>query len=148
MVATARSRVGDAIGELQEMFLHLMWQEKRRFAQELVDFQLTVPQFITLMAIKNIEADCTMGRLAEATNQVSATVTGIVSRLVDHGWVKRGRLSGDRRAVVVRLTPKGYDVLDGVQQLKRARVQSMLAQFSLEEREQILAMLRRYVSLS
>ncbi|MFQ5613062.1 MAG: MarR family winged helix-turn-helix transcriptional regulator [Anaerolineae bacterium] len=146
MVATAGPAISDAVAELQETLLHLIWHEKLRFSRELANHQLTIPQFFTLVAIKRIGQTCTMGQIAETTNQVSATVTGIIDRLVVRGWVRRRRASDDRRTVLVELTREGQILLEQIQQAKRAHLQGVFMHFAPEEREQILRMLRRYLS--
>lgn len=147
MVAVVGPAVGDAPAELQDMILGLVWHEKRRFSQELADHNMTISQFFTLMAIKSLHPGCTMGQLAEATQQVSATVTGIVDRLVERGWVRRRRAADDRRAVLVELTPDGHQILDRIHQAKREYVQRIWAHLSPEEREQFVIILRRYLSI-
>lgn len=96
----------DPVG-LRSKLLHLNWLQHRRFAQELSELDLTVPQFYTLMALVSAGGETNMGALSRQVHQVSATMTGIIDRLVRDGLVERKRASDDRRTVLVAITPGG-----------------------------------------
>lgn len=100
------SKETDPIG-LRSKLLHLNWLQHRRFAQELSELDLTVPQFYTLTALVSAGGQTNMGALSRQVHQVSATMTGIIDRLVRDGLVERKRASDDRRTVLVAITPSG-----------------------------------------
>ena len=87
-----------------------------------------------------------MGDLAECTDQCSATMTGIVDRLVDMGFVTRDRAPRDRRSVVVGLTKRGEEVLEKAQSGRVDRARHLLAHFTHEEQQQIHGFLVRYLA--
>jgi len=74
---------------LQQLILRISWAEQRRFAQQLSNYGLTVPQFFALVAIWRHGQECPIGQLANATMQCSATMTGIIDRLAERGLVER-----------------------------------------------------------
>jgi DNA-binding MarR family transcriptional regulator len=49
----------------------------------------------------------TATELGEKTLITKGTLTGVVDRLVDRGWVERAAHGSDRRCQVIRLTPAG-----------------------------------------
>ncbi len=107
-----RSGTTDPINaDLRDSLVRLNWLQHRRFAQELSGLNLTVPQFFTLSTLVNLGGKSTMGQLAKATHQVSATMTGIIDRLVRDELVDRRRDDGDRRSVLVSITPAGQDLV-------------------------------------
>ena len=108
--------------QLESLMTKMTWLEHRRFSRELSNYQLTPPQFHTLLAIKKKNSHCTMGCLASETQQVCATITGIVDRLVERGWVTRYRNPKDRRTVLVYLTSDGHAKLDEVHQAQHHRL--------------------------
>lgn len=57
------------------------------------------------------ETGLTMTGLADRLGVTTSTVTGIVDRLVDQGYVTRGEDPADRRVVVARLAPRGIQML-------------------------------------
>ena len=75
--------------------------------QHLHQFNLTEPQFVTLYTLTNRDEPITMQSLAQSTLQDSASMTGIVSRLVKMGVVERTRSTQDRRVVIVAATATG-----------------------------------------
>ncbi|MCX7852477.1 MAG: MarR family transcriptional regulator [Caldilineales bacterium] len=122
-------------GGLSQRLLHLNWLQHRQIARQIAAFDLTVPQFYTLITLINLGGSATMGTLSRELNQVSATMTGIVDRLVREGLVERSRSDEDRRAVLVTLTPRGYEIVEKAWAQSLNALDRMLSQMSDSERE-------------
>lgn len=137
------------LAEVLEHFLtKMVWAEYRRCARELNGLRLTYPQFNTLLAIHRHSPECTMGILAEETKQVSATVTGIVDRLVERGLVIRARPPDDRRQVLVQLTAAGMDTLKNVFELRRRHLMRVLAHIEPEQQAQLVAAVKQFMDVT
>lgn len=67
---------------------------------------LTPPQFDIIATLGNT-AGMTATELGEKTLITKGTLTGVVDRLADRGWVERVPHESDRRSQVIRLTPAG-----------------------------------------
>jgi len=67
---------------------------------------LTPPQFDVIATLGNTPG-MTSTELGEKTLITKGTLTGVVDRLGDHGWVERVAHCSDRRCQIVRLTPAG-----------------------------------------
>lgn len=132
---------------LGNFLMKMAWHEYRRFSRELSAHQLTLPQFQTLLVIRENNPKCTMGHLACETRQVSATMTGIVDRLVDQGLVERWRQSDDRRKVVVRLTESGQAKVDSVLSARRSQMAGILDQLDEPTRHSLALSLKQYVQV-
>src|SRR5690348_3804804 len=93
------------ITAVDRMIDEVTWQAQKQAIQTLMrpDIQLTMPQMVTLFAIREHGA-CRMGALVESTRQAGGTITGIVDRLIQDGLVARAQAPDDRRAVEVKLT--------------------------------------------
>lgn len=65
-------------------------------------------QFVSLL---NVHGPLPAGRLAELTGLTTGTVTGVVDRLEQAGFVRRERDEQDRRRVLVVMRPEGLDRL-------------------------------------
>jgi DNA-binding MarR family transcriptional regulator len=137
----------DEVRNLEDLLMKMAWVEYRRFWRELSNYQLTPPQFYTLVAIKESGVGCTMSQLADETNQVSATMTGIIDRLVERGWVKRRRNPEDRRAVLVRLTEAGCAKLEAVYQAKQSVLADCLESMDETSRHNLFFSLKQYLQL-
>jgi DNA-binding MarR family transcriptional regulator len=132
---------------LEGLTLRLSWSMRRRLAQQLDAFGLTMPQYMALKAIQRSPDGCGMGELAEATYQHSATMTGIIDRLAERGLVRRDRHPRDRRALVVALTEAGAALLGEVAAHKRAMMRALLAELSPDERQGVLAAVGRFLTV-
>ncbi|NLE75417.1 MAG: MarR family transcriptional regulator [Chloroflexi bacterium] len=133
------------VEEIQRLLLELMWYERRRFSQELSQLGLTMPQLVTLNLLHEAEGNSPIGALAEMAQQCSATMTGIVDRLVRLALVERRRSARDRRSVLVSLTPAGRALIERIHVLRRERTQRILAHLSPDERAQALLIVRAYM---
>ena len=130
---------------LEAINLEMSWASHRRMEQDLAAFNLTAPQYMALRSIESRSEGCTMTALASSSLQVSATMTGIVDRLLERGLVTRDRDPQDRRTLLVGLTPAGRDLLEQVNAQKRASTARLLSSFSKEEREMVIDGARRYL---
>jgi DNA-binding MarR family transcriptional regulator len=71
---------------------------------------LTGPQLATLLVVSEREP-ISSGEIAKEIHLGQATVTGILDRLEQRELIARWRSEGDRRSVLVRITPQGRKVL-------------------------------------
>jgi DNA-binding MarR family transcriptional regulator len=71
--------------------------------------------------------------LAEQEGLAQPTMTLLVQRLEERGWVARERDAADRRAVLVSLTDAGADALDATRAGYRAVLQRHLESMSESE---------------
>jgi len=67
---------------------------------------LTPPQFDIIATLGNT-AGMTATELGEKTLITKGTLTGVVDRLIDRGWVERAAHDSDRRCQIIRLTQAG-----------------------------------------
>jgi len=137
----------DYVNLLEALMMRVAWDEYRRSSRELSAHELTLAQFHTLVAIKQSNLKCTMGRLADETNQVSATVTGIIDRLVERGFVKRAQHPDDRRKVLVQLTDAGQSKVNEVFHARRDHVNSIVDQLDEPTCHHLTFSLKRYLDL-
>jgi DNA-binding MarR family transcriptional regulator len=130
---------------LQQITMRMSWASRRRLAHELEAHGLTVPQYMTLRSIQHSPPGSTMTQLAEASHQVTATMTGIIDRLAERGLVERVRDAHDRRAMHILLTGQGRSLMEQIDVQQRARLVRIFAEFSPSERQQILNLMGRYL---
>jgi len=133
---------------LEQLLLRLMWLEQKRLAHILVVHGLTVSQFVVLASIWERHQGCQMGELAEEMLQSSATMTGIVDRLVRMELVQRQTVANDRRVVVIDLTERGRAMLTAVRQQKLREIQQILDAMAAAERTALVHGLRVYLEVS
>ena len=71
------------------------------------EFASTLPRFDVMSALSRHGEGLKMSHLSAVLRVSNGNVTGIVDRLVEDGYVERVPVAGDRRAMIVRLTPAG-----------------------------------------
>src|ERR1700722_5127315 len=77
-------------------FMHLMSQA----AAERIRIN---PTHLNCLNILSLGGQLTAGQLAQATGLTTASITGVVDRLEEAGYVRRERDASDRRRVVIHL---------------------------------------------
>jgi DNA-binding MarR family transcriptional regulator len=92
-----------------------------------VPASLTLPQFDVLAQLHRSHDGMTPGMLTRALLVTAGNVTGIVDRLATLELVERHPVPGDRRAVRIRLTPRGRQLMDRAIPRHRREVGSLLA---------------------
>ncbi|MFJ9696196.1 MarR family winged helix-turn-helix transcriptional regulator [Kitasatospora sp. NPDC101183] len=81
--------------------------------------------------------------LLKAAMVTSGAITNRVDRLSAKGLVERNPCPNDRRAVLVRLTPAGKELIDGAMQGHVENEERILSALDAEERVQLDGLLRK-----
>jgi DNA-binding MarR family transcriptional regulator len=97
-----------------------------RAVRQSVPDGLTLPQFDVLAQLHR-QAAMTPGQLTRELLVTAGNVTGIVERLVQRGLVERRAVPEDRRAVLLRLTPRGRQAMRRAIPRHRRDVESLLS---------------------
>ena len=115
-------RLADFIMQMQRCFV-------QHLSEELSRGQVSFPQFFLLGHISAGDS-LSMSAIADKMTHTTAAATGLVDRLENLGYVQRMHASDDRRKVLVRITPKGVDLVGRIRQdivAKLALVTGILA---------------------
>jgi DNA-binding MarR family transcriptional regulator len=118
---------------------------KQIFEDTLAEHGLTWADWKILSALTRKEQPRSAGKLAEIAELTSGAMTNRLDRLGEAGLVRRLPDPGDRRGVLVELTPKGkraYRDASGAEAAKEALIASALTK---REKEQLNALLRRLI---
>lgn len=86
----------------------------RAYGPLLRDFGLTYPQYLTLLALWDNGEPMSVGELGSRLRLDSGTLTPVLKRLEQAGFVTRRRDSADERRVLIALTSAGRDLRDQV----------------------------------
>ena len=84
-------------------------------ATELADLNLTASEINALANLGDARSP-TVSELAAATGNRPTTLTSVLDRLERRGHIARGARPGDRRAVLVQLTPSGRQAAATIRQ--------------------------------
>src|SRR5665647_1478312 len=98
-----------------------------------VEFATTLPQFDVMAALARKDAGMTMTELSRLLMVSNGNVTGIIDRLVGDKLVVRKAPAEDRRAIIVRLTPKGTAQFAQIAKAHEGWVDKLLSEFGSAE---------------
>ncbi len=129
--------VGDAILET----MPLIMRSVRADIEQRVGRAITLAQLRVLSHLR--KGDWCLSDLAAHQKVSMATMSKMVSGLVDRGYIERSYESQDRRFIVLRLTPKGRRFFDEAYAYSRTLLAGRAAALSAGERERIVASLKR-----
>jgi DNA-binding MarR family transcriptional regulator len=110
------------------------------------DFGVTGPQLSTLRVIHRMQPVST-GALARATYIGYATLTGILDRLEEHGYVTRTRDPADRRTVILNMTKDGEKLLASAPSLLQSRLNEELHRMPSSDQSTLLHTLTHVATL-
>lgn len=100
--------------------------------EELKPFGLTPVQQLVVSALW-LEDGLSAGQLGRRLTLDPATLSGVIDRLVDSGWVVKSAHPSDGRAVMITLSNRGRDRAGQVVETRRAVNDRILSGLRLEE---------------
>jgi DNA-binding MarR family transcriptional regulator len=77
--------------------------------------------------------DLPMSRVAELIDVSFSNATGIVDRMEERGLVERVRVPDDRRVVLVRIAPGGFEAIERIEAVKQDRLEAILGHLDVAQ---------------
>ena len=133
----------DSFEQVERTITQISWLGQRQFMQLLAEerFDMTIPQFYTLLHLAHCPSEMKMSDLARATHQSAASLTGVVDRLLEKRLVQRVRPEGDRRQVMVMATEHGRALLFDIVRARHEEIQQALNDLRADEIKELLRLL-------
>ena len=103
-----------------------------------VQFGVTLPQFDVMAALERKPNGMTMTELSRFLMVSNGNVTGIIDRLVKDKLVTREPTAEDRRALIVRLTPRGLKDFTAMAKAHQGWVDTLLSDFDASETDVLI----------
>ena len=125
-----------SVVRIERLLRHVAFIIKKRGRDILSDFEITTPQFLALVVLKD-KPGITMGELRERLFLACSTATDLIDRMEKNGYLERNRDPEDRRVIRLSITGKGKDIISQVINARRRYVESILAQLTQEEIDQL-----------
>jgi DNA-binding MarR family transcriptional regulator len=88
-----------------------------------------------------------IGRLAQISVTKQPTVTRLLDRMEGQGYVKRIPHETDRRVTLVRITPRGQQLVASLMEQAKAHEEQVLAPLGKKKAEELKATLRLLIEL-
>lgn len=111
-----------------------------------LDLNLTIVQLKTLFFIDS-RGSTHFKNLADALGVTPPSVTGIIDRLVEQDLVSRKENPENRRTQILKVTPKGKDLLANLKEIHRGKMTSILVQLSLRDLTELARIIKNLVEL-
>lgn len=112
------------------------------FQEHATGLGLTGPQFATLLRLSQL-GRATQNHLGRLAGMDSATIQGVVRRLIARGFMRTASDPLDRRMRVLTMTPEGEAVVREGQQAGTQANDALMCGLSERERAQLVSLLRR-----
>ena len=103
-----------------------------------VQFEVTLPQFDVMAALERKPDGMTMTELSRFLMVSNGNVTGIIDRLVADKMVVRQAPADDRRAIIVRLTPRGLKQFTAMAKAHETWIDGLLSEFDAGEADTLI----------
>jgi len=110
-------------------------------------FGITLARFDYLAQLDRAPHGLRMQELSRRLMVTGGNVTGLTRQLADEGLVERRAVDGDRRAQVVRLTPKGRRAFGAMAAAHERWIVELFAGLKGDDRERLHALLGRLKSV-
>jgi DNA-binding MarR family transcriptional regulator len=134
----------DSHDHLAEELAEIATQLQRSFLIELSTEvnrgNISIPQY-TLLGFLHQSPGLNMSQLSELMRHTTPATTGLVDRLVEAGLVERFGHPKDRRQVLVRISDKGRELVEG---MKRGITRNIMEIFKDLNHEDLEAWVRIY----
>ena len=138
------------IQEFSRQMVELMPRCIRGFARHEHNYlsrgEITLPQFWALEYLSR-QKGCLMNELADFLGISRPAATGLISRLIAQGLVRREDVVQDRRAVRVDITHKGKKIVAHILEQKRRTLIKVFSKISARDRAQHLMILKRVANI-
>lgn len=118
---------------------------RKRFESQAAELGLSSAQWRLLFALKRLGA-ATQVRLAQHLEIEPISVSRLVDRAEEAGWVRRDADATDRRIKVVALTPKAVKTFEGIRAIAQGIYDEALSGLSVEERALLCDGLARIIT--
>lgn len=115
---------------------------RRLFDERVRDLGLTAAQARLLLSL-NRHPDENQAFHAERLEVEPITLTRIIDRMEEAGWVERRADPADRRARILHLTDKSRDTVEELRQIIEAMFEEVLLGLDDGERSQLAGLLER-----
>ena len=138
-----------ASSQLIDRYIAAYFCVSRAFLAEIRDAvqeELTPDQFLTLRYIKSREK-CTATELADVFLVGKSSITAIITRLSERGFIRRIRDRSDRRLVYLTLSERGREVFAQAEEKVREIVSAYLVHFEPLEVETFIGTMEKLASL-
>jgi DNA-binding MarR family transcriptional regulator len=131
------------VQEFNSLILSMAGEFRRLIGELAADEGLSHPQAMLLLFLLD-NGTVNMGDISRFMGTTHGVATRLMDRLVQKGMVTRERHSGDRRVVLVDLTPRGKGLAGRIMDIHLSEIRRFFAGLTPEARFSLLTMLKDF----
>ncbi|MDR3398997.1 MAG: MarR family transcriptional regulator [Pandoraea sp.] len=105
------------------------------------EFDCTLPRFDLLAQLDRHPEGLKMGELSKRMMVTGGNVTGITDQLEKEGWVTRETVVNDRRAFLIKLTPRGKKAFSDMARAHEMWIEQRLGKLPEDRQQQLYGLL-------
>lgn len=105
------------------------------------EFDCTLPRFDLLAQLDRHPDGLKMGELSKRMMVTGGNVTGITDQLEKEGWVTRETVVNDRRAFLIKLTPRGKKAFSDMARAHEMWIEQRLGKLPEDRQQQLYGLL-------
>ncbi|PZE94181.1 MarR family winged helix-turn-helix transcriptional regulator [Curtobacterium sp. MCBD17_008] len=130
--------------ELRYLVLAAQREGNRALGRQLADLGLTTSQFEIILVLSQY-GPITLKELGELIVCETASPSRIVDTLVRRGYIERSTHASDRRAVALRLTDEGHELVPRLREIEKVMDDGARVMFDGSEMTGLVSALRTYL---
>lgn len=136
-------------GEVNNINLKLVIAIRRSLKPEeshlsalLSEAGLTYPQFGVLESLYHV-GPMSINQIIDKTLSTSGNMTVVIRNLENQGLITKDRCPDDGRSFIVRITKKGYDMIDSIFPAHLEGLQEVFSALDVDEKKELLRLMKK-----
>jgi len=128
--------------EFGEVLKQFLLDLQRLFRSNIVDGEITLPQILLVSSVPFDGIDMTS--LAQQLGVDNSTLTRLVDILVRRNWIEKSKGRHDKRITILKLTPKGQEVQEKVEERIDLLGDTVYESIPMEDRDEVKEILSTF----
>ncbi len=136
----------ETAAELESLLRDISYWIKKKGRDALVNVRITLPQFQVLQFIYFGEA-VNVKDLTRLTGLAASTISEMVDRLVELGYITKTQSQLDKRQVIMKCTKQGASIIRKVIRQRVQRVREITQRMESDSADYLVTVLTEFVGL-
>jgi len=128
--------------EFGEVLKQFLLDLQRLFRSNIDDGEITLPQILLVSSVPFDGIDMTS--LAQQLGVDNSTLTRLVDILVRRNWIEKSKGRHDKRITILKLTPKGQEVQEKVEERIDLLGDTVYESIPMEDRDEVKEILSTF----
>ncbi len=131
--------------ETWELFARVFNLFDKQTAVKIKSLGLTQPQFSIIEALGNL-GSMKIGELNNSMIFNGGNMTLVLDQLETKGYIKRTNSKTDRRAIIIELTEKGYNLFSKTYPVHSENIEELMGRLNSKEQKELSNLLSKFLA--